>query len=864
MGFSVSNATNIAQEQLAKKQQETVSKPIERAPKELTLNDTFVKEKKKNGLIERLYDGIKNLTGLGIGSKKVKAEIAKAENGEIEKSAAEKSIKDYRRSQETSAQVLGDAASIGASATTFFAISKYGKYVKSAIDINHNSINSLAKFLGIPKRIFNKLIPHLQSKKTLLGVGVGAAALAGGITKWLLLKLNRIGSQEFKVNKSDYGENPKKLSIEEKAVYKADKKEKKSARRGTNFRNFASGVLNGLMSPLILLGGWIAAPAYIIGNSLNRYFIGNKTDKGEKNLNNYLKNLKDDAVLHTAVATGAGIAMFKKGNYIKTFEKNIEASVNKLKNATLKKANYSTQTTYSELEEILLASKNIDNIINSRNISNAEKIKALTKENIFAVKFKQISGGTDSLTRALREECPPTRIIEQAQEFINNGLGNGYKISKLLGVGTIAETYLAKDKNGKEVCIKIIKEGISKEKILKDKDAFIDIIKNLEGKSKKEKEFFINNINDLANGIIKEVDLKNEMLAAEKLAKSTTLANVVKPIEVKNNIYVMEKAEGISLEALVKLNNLEWEINYYKRMAKKYPNDKFFEKIATEAQRKYDAIVERTPDFKDITLNDDNISYLIDEYSKVLTEQFHKFDKNGKVIHADIHPGNIFIDINTLKTRKGKSFTLIDTGNIVEQNAEQSLRAMNLTSYLKRANIPDLTEYVLEGASLPTGMSKEMAAEKISKELKKCFFDTETKLENMTTDSFLALAESIMKKYEIIPSNTQLNFNKAKQSSTNSFNDLIQMFMAEKEKKINKDGNFSKIEATKALGSFAMKLKQDSARKSAQESLNLKQMTPMQKLKQKNNPNNLATNSEDYLTYRLKQWKFDIPEQPNK
>ena len=36
----------------------------------------------------------------------------------------------------------------------------------------------------------------------------------------------------------------------------------------------------------------------------------------------------------------------------------------------------------------------------------------------------------------------------------------------------------------------------------------------------------------------------------------------------------------------------------------------------------------------------------------------------------------------------------------------------------------------------------------------------------------------------------------------------------------------------------------------------------MQKLKQKNNPNNLATNSEDYLTYRLKQWKFDMPKTP--
>ena len=38
-----------------------------------------------------------------------------------------------------------------------------------------------------------------------------------------------------------------------------------------------------------------------------------------------------------------------------------------------------------------------------------------------------------------------------------------------------------------------------------------------------------------------------------------------------------------------------------------------------------------------------------------------------------------------------------------------------------------------------------------------------------------------------------------------------------------------------------------------QEKENLKQLTPMQKLKQKNNPNAPKANSEEYLTYWLKQ-----------
>ncbi|MCM1072532.1 MAG: hypothetical protein NC334_01860, partial [Bacteroides sp.] len=44
-----------------------------------TAPDEFVYQHKKNGLVERLYNGIKNLTGLGVGSKKVKADLAKLE-----------------------------------------------------------------------------------------------------------------------------------------------------------------------------------------------------------------------------------------------------------------------------------------------------------------------------------------------------------------------------------------------------------------------------------------------------------------------------------------------------------------------------------------------------------------------------------------------------------------------------------------------------------------------------------------------------------------------------------------------------------------------------------------------------------------
>ena len=35
------------------------------------------------------------------------------------------------------------------------------------------------------------------------------------------------------------------------------------------------------------------------------------------------------------------------------------------------------------------------------------------------------------------------------------------------------------------------------------------------------------------------------------------------------------------------------------------------------------------------------------------------------MIHGDIHPGNIFVNPEVLKTKKGQLFTLIDTGNVI-------------------------------------------------------------------------------------------------------------------------------------------------------------------------------------------------------
>ena len=116
----------------------------------------------------------------------------------------------------------------------------------------------------------------------------------------------------------------------------------------------------------------------------------------------------------------------------------------------------------------------------------------------------------------------------------------------------------------------------------------------------------------------------------------------------------------------------------------------------------------------------------MEQYEDVLIEQFSKVDSTGKIIHGDIHSGNIFVDMKTLRenlqgelSRKAKrisgvhnskpALTLIDTGNTINQTSEQAFRFKNLTSYIQNGDWENITNFVLEGAKLPEGMSQEKA-----------------------------------------------------------------------------------------------------------------------------------------------------------
>ena len=901
-------------------QKQTLGQNIDSTPKEATvqvqtitqkisndsfeiLSDELKKAKKKNGLIEKLADKIKSLTGIGHSSKKIENSIKEGKSEEEVK----KEIGSYRVSQENVAQAVGDvASSVGAIGAFFGVKQSLEKLVAQYISVNDSKemfadkIKMSADFAkkGKLKNLLNNFAKffekNIDKRSTAIAVGAVAAGFAGGLIKWALLKINRIGSKEFKPEIDKETMSKKEI----KQIKKQNRKERKRANR----RNFFSGAINGLTTPILSVLGAIGAPIYVAVNSLNRYFIGTRENKGEKSFKGYIENLKASKITHLGSAIAIAIPAVQKGKFNKVFEKNLDKTVEKLKKSQLSESLAKGKTSYEQLEEILFGNEKIDKIMNDRSLSTPEKIQLLTEENLFAVKFKQINSNSDELARALKTDCPPTRTLDEAQSLIDKAFGAKYKVEKCVGVGTVAETYLVKE-GDKEFCIKMLKNGITAEKIKADEKKFIDIINALEGKTPQEKEFLIANVNNGSTDELKK--------AAQELAKVTKKAKLVKPITVKNGLYLMEKADGISLSDFCNFNVLkrslsDWRTGklrskeYFEQQLKDaqkelqdtmtrkaeleamigtrdalwYGGDnelrKYIERIvsdgeasvkeAQEALKNYNKFLELQKLGID-DLSEDEAKRMLERYQDIIVEQFSEVSEDGKIIHGDIHPGNIFIDIKGLKEGRTDFFTLIDTGNTIVQDKATALRFLNLSHYIENADYENIADFVLEGATLPKGLDKAKAREKLIEELKKAFFDDKTHTGKIRNDNILALTDSIMQKLNIIPADTQGNLMKSKTSAGQSLEEFMGSYIKSVFGKLEEKyddaeptqiGNMMRdvMIAGGKIGKTTLRLPQA---QQAQEKKNLRILSLAEKMKFKRSKSAPAKNSEEYLTYLLKQ-----------
>ncbi len=352
--------------------------------------------------------------------------------------------------------------------------------------------------------------------------------------------------------------------------------------------------------------------------------------------------------------------------------------------------------------------------------SKESKMGGFWKKRSAYIAEKGINTVNDFLNK-YKSSCPPSRTVKEAQKFVSGTYGNRFTLKgdKPLGVGTIAETFLAKDnETGNDVVIKMVKKWVSLDKLKKDKENMLKSLERVKDKIKPDEyDYQRKLVDELYGAWSKEVDLKLEAEAAKTLGKYAVNYNTVSPVAVKNNIFVMEKATGVQFDKLEE---------YLKK-----------NKINLTEQ-----------EAEDIYIN----------YMKVFFEQLLSVPKKGqKVMHADPHAGNIFVDLKN----KSKPFTFIDTGNVMRYTPEGAIQ--NVTSHIDYliGNSKAISKRLLKDAVLPEGMSQKQAEEMLTKHLDETFFSGKNRICGDPFSTINNACSEFMSKNKVIINSSNTNLLKA-------------------------------------------------------------------------------------------------------
>ena len=384
-----------------------------------------------------------------------------------------------------------------------------------------------------------------------------------------------------------------------------------------------------------------------------------------------------------------------------------------------------------------------------KNMTREEQVQAIMENsNILLSKFAQTFSTDDSLPtevskifKQFTSNCTVSRNITQAQQFTDELYGAGkYTILKSFGAGTIGETYLAKTADGTEVVIKMLKDGVTPERFAEDRAVFIKYISEFVS-DPAEKEYKTNLINSMFDAWDRELNFGLEAQGAKDMAQGAKRFNVAQTLEIgsyngQNVSLVMEKADGIRLDNLLEM------IKLYKENPAEY-----FSKYAEE--------IEINPALKN---PESWINDLGTIYQKAQNEQFlFVGSDNTRTLHADPHPGNVFIDFDS-QTNK-PIINYIDTGNTVQRTNSQTLQDIGLSINMMFGNSEGIARSMLDGAILPVGADKEVLVKQFAQMLDDKLYQAGVNLKS--TQYTQNTINSIMKELNIVPNAGNSNLMKA-------------------------------------------------------------------------------------------------------
>ena len=436
----------------------------------------------------------------------------------------------------------------------------------------------------------------------------------------------------------------------------------------------------------------------------------------------------------------------------------------------LEQASIDAQTTAERsgfIETISTLKDRIQSKLNSQGFSSMSKTaqtqSIIEESNIAFSKFIQTMSSDENLPpqvqsffKEFTSNCTVTRDLTEAQKFADELYGAGkYTLKKSFGAGTVGETYLVTDAEGKEFVMKMLKKGVSEEKFEADRAMFTKYIEEFIS-DEADKEYKLKLINGLFDSWEKELDYGLEAAGAKNMLDGAKRFNVAQTVEIgtkegRNISLVMEKADGVGLDTLLDLLKFKNE-NPTDYMTKSILNDEGKELNPWIKNKK---LIEQNSWIKDTESYREALPVA---YQKAQNEQAMFLSKKGiKTVHADPHGGNVFVDFDT-KTKTPK-ITYIDTGNVVQRTNSEVLSDISLSLNMLIGNSEGIAHSLIQGATLPAGATQEEMAKKMADLLDERLYKAGINLKDVNyTQSTI---NNIMKELNIIPDAGNSNLMKA-------------------------------------------------------------------------------------------------------
>lgn len=633
------------------------------------------KAKGSQGFIARGFNKIKNLTGKGLSSKKLDEEIKAFIDGQIPFEKVCQDINKFKYNQKEATDILVDT--VGAAVT---------------FTLSHAATN-----LGNAASCLFKTKKLSGAMPILTGTIFGSSFKS--ITKW----------------------------IDSFGIEKSQRKENRHFFRDmlTGGIAGASGALPGVVGtqPIPMIGSFMGGMAL---NSGVRYLA---LDKEDKSFGDFCRQQIENPGIKLFATAALGTLAACNYKNLSEWDKVKQKCQGKIKDTKPFTAE-NLETSFEALAgtkglDVFNTSKenSLGSILKKCKTNNDDAITTLAtieQANMLFPKYLQTlpnnfadtPQGADicktfpilpKVIELVKSECTGARNQKDAQKHIDELFGeNTYTIikpknkdgneieAKPLGVGSVAETWLVKDKADKEYVVKMVKPGISKETIEKQKATMLEMLST---ENPVEKETQTKALEQLYETWEKELDLKAEAEAAKTLANGVKQAKVVSPKETSQDgtAYVMEKAPGQLFGDFLTFNLLQQALGMI-----------------------------------DYKTNNIFTSSAITGYINLFLEQVFGVPKKGdKVIHADPHPGNIFVNMK----EDGKAeFTFIDTGNVIRMSNKEAVQNMvhHLNYFI--GNTEAIAANLLKNAKYPNGMDETKAHSELKKYLDNEFYNGKTAL----------------------------------------------------------------------------------------------------------------------------------------